>query len=339
MKLFSNEIVFRGHPDKMCDQIVGAILDECLKKDPDSRVGLECSIKDSNIWVFGEVTSKAIINYKSIIKGVLKDIGYNEKFKIKLDISQQSSNISQGVDVGGAGDQGMMFGYACNDNTRYLPTAQVILQNFAFMYSQMVLKEPQTYRPDGKAQITGYYDKDNKLIKIKDFVVSYCNAEKERNRTDLVLKNLILSLCKLHNVEVENFLFNPTGKFELGGPWTDSGLTGRKIVVDSYEGFAPVGGGSLNGKDPSKVDVSGAYKARELAVRFLKDHNLKWCQVQLSYAIGIAEPLAIYIDSDKGEIDVPRNLYAECTPTRMIKDLKLKEIDYYRQAEFGHFYH
>src|SRR5574344_119247 len=208
MKLFSNEIVFRGHPDKMCDQIVGAILDECLKKDPDSRVGLECSIKDSNIWVFGEVTSKAIINYKSIIKGVLKDIGYNEKFKIKLDISQQSSNISQGVDVGGAGDQGMMFGYACNDNTRYLPTAQVILQNFAFMYSQMVLKEPQTYRPDGKAQITGYYDKDNKLIKIKDFVVSYCNAEKERNRTDLVLKNLILSLCKLYNVEVENFLFN-----------------------------------------------------------------------------------------------------------------------------------
>lgn len=339
MKLFSNEIVFRGHPDKMCDQIVGAILDECLKKDPDSRVGLECSIKDNNIWVFGEVTSKAIINYKSIIKGVLKDIGYNEKFKIKLDISQQSSNISQGVDVGGAGDQGMMFGYACNDNTRYLPTAQVILQNFAFMYSQMVLKEPQTYRPDGKAQITGYYDKDNKLIKIKDFVVSYCNAEKERNRTDLVLKNLILSLCKLHNVEVENFLFNPTGKFELGGSWTDSGLTGRKIVVDSYEGFAPVGGGSLNGKDPSKVDVSGAYKARELAVRFLKDHNLKWCQVQLSYAIGIAEPLAIYIDSDKGEIDVPRNLYAECTPTRMIKDLKLKEIDYYRQAEFGHFYH
>lgn len=339
MKLFSNEIVFRGHPDKMCDQIVGAILDECLKKDPDSRVGLECSIKDSNIWVFGEVTSKAIINYKSIIKGVLKDIGYNEKFKIKLDISQQSSNISQGVDVGGAGDQGMMFGYACNDNTRYLPTAQVILQNFAFMYSQMVLKEPQTYRPDGKAQITGYYDKDNKLIKIKDFVVSYCNAEKERNRTDLVLKNLILSLCKLYNVEVENFLFNPTGKFELGGPWTDSGLTGRKIVVDSYEGFAPVGGGSLNGKDPSKVDVSGTYKARELAVRFLKDHNLKWCQVQLSYAIGIAEPLAIYIDSDKGEIDVPRNLYAECTPTRMIKDLKLKEIDYYRQAEFGHFYH
>lgn len=339
MKLFSNEIVFRGHPDKMCDQIVGAILDECLKKDPDSRVGLECSIKDNNIWVFGEVTSKAIINYKSIIKGVLKDIGYNEKFKIKLDISQQSSNISQGVDVGGAGDQGMMFGYACNDNTRYLPTAQVILQNFAFMYSQMVLKEPQTYRPDGKAQITGYYDKDNKLIKIKDFVVSYCNAEKERNRTDLVLKNLILSLCKLYNVEVENFLFNPTGKFELGGPWTDSGLTGRKIVVDSYEGFAHVGGGSLNGKDPSKVDVSGAYKARELAVRFLKDHNLKWCQVQLSYAIGIAEPLAIYIDSDKGEIDVPRNLYAECTPTRMIKDLKLKEIDYYRQAEFGHFYH
>ena len=337
MKLYSNEIVFRGHPDKICDQIAGAILTAYLKEDSKSRVAVEVMIKDEQIYIVGEVTSKANVDVASIACRVIKDIGYKEEYKVEVKLSKQSQDISDGVDVYGAGDQGMMFGYACNDTEQLLPKAMVILQEFARWYDELVHSN-NNFNPDGKAQITGLYDDEFNLVAIDTFLVSYCNKEEHRDITDLLITNKINNLCKKYNLEKpRRILLNPTGKFLLGGSFADSGLTGRKIVVDAYQGFANVGGGSMNGKDPTKVDISAAYKAREIAKRLLKEKNLKWCEVQLSYAIGVARPMAIYVDSDKGNLTVDDSYYKECEPANIIKDLNLLNIDYEEKAKFGHF--
>ena len=271
----------------------------------------------------------------------MKSVGYDQDaYEIIDNIGKQSNDISIGVDKRngqiGAGDQGMMFGYACAETKECLPKAMVILQKFAKAYDKL-RKEVDELLPDGKAQITGLYDEDFRLEKIIDFTISYQNAEVNRVYTDFLVENVAREICDKYNIEVESFLINPTGKFLIGGFDADAGLTGRKIVVDSYQSFANVGGGCMNGKDPSKVDFSGAHKARQLAKRLLKEHNLKWCEVQLSYAIGISEPLAIYINSDKGNIEPKKSMYKECTPSRIIKDLGLLDVDYEKLAQFGHF--
>ena len=337
MKLYSNEIVFRGHPDKVCDQISDAILDECLKQDNTSRCGIETMGGKGKIFITGEVTTKANINVEEIAKRVLSDIGYNNDYEIINNIGIQSPDIALGTndEVGGAGDNGMMFGYACNDNEFYLPTAMIILQELSREYDNLRKKDGR-FLSDGKAQITGYYE-NNKLIRIKTFTICYQNSELEREETDKILKDLAISISNKFNIEIEEFLINPTGKFLIGGFDGDAGLTGRKIVVDSYQSFAPVGGGAFSGKDPSKVDRSGAYKAREIAKEYLIQNNLEWCTVQLSYAIGITEPLAIYIDSNIGNIEPDKSLYEECTPKRIIEDLNLKNTCYEELAKFGHF--
>ena len=212
----------------------------------------------------------------------------------------------------------------------------MILSELSIKYDELRKKDKRFYA-DGKAQITGVYDENMKLLSIKDFTISYQNTEKEREETDKIIKTICLSICEKYNVKIEMFLINPTGRFEIGGFEGDSGLTGRKIVVDSYQGFAPVGGGAFSGKDPSKVDRSAAYKARNIAVDYLKKYNLRWCQVQLSYAIGIRKPLAIYITSDKGDIDVSGSLYAECEPNNIIEDLDLLNKCYVDTAKYGHF--
>ena len=338
MKLYSNEIVFRGHPDKVCDQISDALLDEYLKGDKNSRCAIEVCGGKGVIFITGEVTSKSIVDVEKIVNDTLNDIGYYKKYKIINNIGVQSSDIALGTnkEVGGAGDQGMMFGYACDDNSYYLPTAMMILSELSIKYDELRKKDKRFYA-DGKAQITGVYDDNMKLLSIKDFTISYQNSEKGREETDKIIKNICLSICEKYNVKIEKFLINPTGRFEIGGFEGDSGLTGRKIVVDSYQGFAPVGGGAFSGKDPSKVDRSAAYKARNIAVDYLKKYNLKWCQVQLSYAIGVRKPLAIYITSDKGDIDVSDSLYIECEPNNIIKDLDLLNKCYVDTAKFGHF--
>ena len=338
MKLYSNEIVFRGHPDKVCDQISDALLDEYLKGDKNSRCAIEVCGGKGVIFITGEVTSKSIVDVEKIVNDTLSDIGYYKKYKIINNIGVQSSDIALGTnkEVGGAGDQGMMFGYACDDNSYYLPTAMMILSELSIKYDELRKKDKRFYA-DGKAQITGVYDDNMKLLSIKDFTISYQNSEKGREETDKIIKNICLSICEKYNVKIEKFLINPTGRFEIGGFEGDSGLTGRKIVVDSYQGFAPVGGGAFSGKDPSKVDRSAAYKARNIAVDYLKKYNLKWCQVQLSYAIGVRKPLAIYITSDKGDIDVSDSLYIECEPINIIKDLDLLNKCYVDTAKFGHF--
>jgi S-adenosylmethionine synthetase len=338
MKLYSNEIVFRGHPDKVCDQISDALLDAYLKGDKNSRCAIEVCGGKGVIFITGEVTSKSIVDITKIVNNTLNDIGYYKKYKIINNIGIQSSDIALGTnkEVGGAGDQGMMFGYACNDNSFYLPTAMMILTELSIKYD-MLRQNDKRFYADGKAQITGIYDENMKLLSIKDFTISYQNTEKEREETDKIIKNICLSICEKYNIKIEKFLINPTGRFEIGGFEGDSGLTGRKIVVDSYQGFALVGGGAFSGKDPSKVDRSAAYKARNIAVDYLKKYNLRWCQVQLSYAIGIRKPLAIYITSDKGDIKIDDSLYEECEPNNIIKDLDLLNKCYVDTAKYGHF--
>jgi S-adenosylmethionine synthetase len=214
----------------------------------------------------------------------------------------------------------------------------VILQRFSHGYDALRLDDPDNFKPDGKAQITGIYDNDWNLVGIDSFTICYQNAELHRDETDERIKELAYSCMEGMNIgEPKRFLINPTGRFEIGGFIGDAGLTGRKIVVDSYHGFAPVGGGAFSGKDPTKVDRSGAYKAREIAKDYLSKLGLRWCKVQLSYSIGIAKPMAIYITSNIGDIDAPEDLYEECTLANIIKDLHLLEQKYEPLAAFGHF--
>ena len=229
-----------------------------------------------------------------------------------------------------------MFGFACDDNAEYKPTAMVIMQEFSKFYDELRQKDSR-FLADGKTQLTGEYDDNMRLVKIKDWTISYQNTETNRAETDQILIDKAREIAGKYGVEVEKFLVNPTGKFLIGGFMGDAGLTGRKIVVDSYQSFAPVGGGAFSGKDPSKVDRSAAYKAREIAVDYLKRYNLHSCEVQLSYAIGIAEPLAIYINGDGKSITPDPELYAACTPKNIIKDLDLLHKKYEDTAKFGHF--
>ena len=338
MKIYSNEIVFRGHPDKVCDQISDALLDAYFTDDKYSRCAIEVMGGKGRIFVTGEVTSSSNVDISKVINRVLKDIGYVYNYEIINNLGVQSPDIARGTNnlIGGAGDQGMMFGYACNDTPELLPTAMVILQKFSMWYDE-ARKSCPYLMPDGKAQITGLYDNKNKLQKIKYFTVSYQNDEEHRDITDKLIKDAIQNICADYNIDIEEFLINPTGRFQIGGFQGDAGLTGRKIVVDTYHSFAPVGGGAFSGKDPSKVDRSAAYKAREIAKKVLKEHNLNWCTVQISYAIGIAKPLGIYINSDQGEITVPDSLYEDCQSQNIIKDLNLLNTCYEKRARFGHF--
>lgn len=344
MKLYSNEIVFRGHPDKVADQISDALLDAYLEQDKNSRCGIEVVGGKGKIFITGEVTSTANVDIETVTKRVLSDIGYSTDYEIINNLGLQSEDIALGTndEVGGAGDQGMVFGYACNETEEMLPIPVVILQQLSMQYDEL-RKKDKRFLPDGKAQITGIYDDNMILQEIKDFTISYQNTEHEREKTDLIIKDIAIKICDKYGIKVNRFLINPTGKFLIGGFEGDAGLTGRKIVVDTYQSFAPVGGGAFSGKDPTKVDRSGAYKARQMAKEIVKKNNLKWCIVQLSYAIGIDKPLAIYITTNKGMIDNELNaeqfavLYEQCTPKNIIKDLDLKNIKYEELARFGHF--
>lgn len=338
MKLYSNEIVFRGHPDKVCDQISDAILDECLKQDKKSRCGIEVMGGKGKIFITGEVTTTAKFDITKITKRVLSDVGYDTDYEIVDNLGVQSPDIAlrTNEEVLGAGDNGMMFGYACRETDKYLPKAMVILQDFSEAYDNL-RKVDNRFLSDGKAEITGYYE-ENQLVKIKTFTICYQNTEKDRGVTDRILIGIVEDICKKYDVMVEEFLINPTGRFLIGGFTGDAGLTGRKIVVDSYQSFAKVGGGAFSGKDPTKVDRSGAYKAREIAKDILiKNSEYEWCSVQLSYAIGIERPLAIYVKTDKGDLEVTDSLYEECKLRNIINDLDLRNVCYEEKARFGHF--
>ena len=273
MKLYSNEIVFRGHPDKVCDQISDRLLDEFMKGDKNSRCGIEVCGGKGKIFITGEVTSKSKVNIEKVVKKVLEDVGYSTNYEIINNLGLQSKDIELGTNdlVGGAGDQGIMFGYATNETLNYLPVSMVILQTLSREYDKL-RKRDKRFKSDGKAQITGYFDDNMHLYKIKEFTISYQNTETERDKTDKIIKNLATKICNYFDIDIEKFLINPTGRFEIGGFEGDAGVTGRKLLIDNYHTFSKVGGGAFSGKDPTKVDRSGAYKAREIAVSYLKKY-------------------------------------------------------------------
>ena len=338
MKLYSDEIVFRGHPDKVCDQISDALLDEYLKGDKSSRCGIEVCGGKKKIFITGEVTSNAKVDVEKTVKNVLRDVGYPLNYEIINNIGYQSSDIALGTNdkVKGAGDQGIMYGFANSETKELLPKSMIILQELSMKYDEL-RKKDNRFKSDGKAQITGIFDNEDGLYQIEVFTVSYQNTEKDRKETDRIIKNLIIDICNKYDIKINKFLINPTGRFEIGGFDGDAGVTGRKLLIDNYHSFCKVGGGAFSGKDPTKVDRSGAYKAREIAKSYLKKYNLKWCEVQLSYAIGKRKPLSISINSNIGEFNPSDNLYKECEPHNIIKDLDLLNVKYYDKAKFGHF--
>ena len=335
---FSNEIVFRGHPDKVCDQISAAILQQAIRQDRRTRAGIEVMGGKGDIFVTGEITTTANLDIERIVKEQLSAIGYDaEAYHVIDNLGRQSADIALGVDTGGAGDQGVMFGYATDETPEMLPLAQVILQDLAKIYDVLCRKERgKGFLPDGKAQITGLYDQNGHLVGIDRFVVSYQNGETNRRHTDEALAEYIHIICEERRISLWNILFNPTGRFEKGGFDADAGLTGRKIVVDAYQGFARVGGGCMNGKDPTKVDFSAAHKARQIACEIVRD-GCHWAEVQLSYAIGCDKPFAVYVNTDKGMYDMTQKYAKDCTPRAMIEDLHLLDSDFTELAKFGHF--
>lgn len=352
-KLITNEVVFRGHPDKVADQISDGLLDLFLSKDKMSRVAIEVLASNNSIFIGGEVNSREKMYQREMrekIKEVYKDIGYSpEGVEIIIDINKQSPDISQGVDNEGAGDNGIMYGYAC-DGYNYIPQAQYILQEFSYKYDQFRKVMPGHFLPDGKAQLTGLYDENNRLISIKEIIICYQNPEEDREFTDDILKRTMLQVIKESEELYANILnynhnikFNPTGRFEVGGIVGDAGLTGRKLLIDNYHAFSKVGGGAYSGKDPTKVDRSGAYYCRQLAINKLREYELSECWVQASYAIGLKEPRSIYIKGLKDgkliTIEPKDEDYKNGEPEKIIETFNLRRPIYEKTAQFGHYGH
>ena len=343
-KYVTCESVFRGHPDKLCDQISDAILDEYLLKDKDSRVAIECSIKDNLVIIFGEVTSKAHVNLEKVAKRVLRDIGYFDNFVVIIKVSTQSWDIAKGVDKLGAGDQGIMYGYATNETKECLPLPYVIARDISKAVEN-IRKEKymDVLMPDGKCQVTVRYE-DNKPKDIKTIVVSAQTKKGVKlEEVKRIIKEEVLIPLLGSTLDGIEILVNPTGAFFRGGPYADSGLTGRKLMVDTYGGVAHHGGGALSGKDYTKVDRSGAYYARIVAKSIVEAGLADKCEVAVSYSIGVASPVSVSIDTfgtgklSDDELLKLINKHFDFSVGNIIKELKLKDISYQRLAEYGHF--
>lgn len=331
---YTVESVTSGHPDKICDQISDAILDECLSQDPTSRVGIETFGSHGLLVIGGEITSKAVFNAKDIARRVYRDIGYEDDLEVILRIVRQSPDIAQGVDTGGAGDQGIMYGYATDETSEFLPSAIVKVHMLAEGLERLRKEEPQFswLGPDGKTQVT------LENGKIKTVLVS-CQHAKEVGREfiekELTRHLLCPVLGELDRMEV---LVNPTGKFVQGGFSADTGLTGRKIMVDTYGGIIPHGGGCFSGKDPTKVDRSGAYMTRFVAKNIVANGYAKECLVSVAYAIGRAEPLMLQAFNEQGE-DISQLVQEkfDFRPQAIIERLLLCQPMYQQTASYGHF--
>ena len=339
--LFTSEQVSAGHPDKICDQISDAIVTDCLRHDRNSRVAVECLIKDFNITLAGEITSQHKPDYADLVRTVLYGIGLPqvEAYEITVHISKQSSDIALGVDQKGAGDQGMMFGYATNETREMLP--------IPFVLATGALKRLRDIRngtllPDAKSQVT--YDYRRK--RIDTFLIS------TQHQPDVSLQevrrqvlSVMFTTAKAYNMNTDfNVLVNPTGRFVIGSSFADTGVTGRKIIADTYGGACRHGGGAFSGKDPTKVDRSGAYMARKISKDILRAGFARRCEVQLAYAIGVAEPVSISVDCF-GTSLVPRSYivnwirkHYDLTPAGIISSLKLLDVDYNSVSSYGHFW-
>ncbi len=351
--LFTSESVTEGHPDKIADQISDAVLDAILEQDPEGRVACETLVTTGLAVIAGEITTKAKINYKDIVRSTIEEIGYSDASygydsntcSVIDAVGTQSPHIAQGVDSGGAGDQGLMFGYACNETSELMPMPIQLAHNLTRRLSDARRSGEIAYlRPDGKSQVTVEY-KDGKPFRIDAVVISTQTAAVpiEEIRKDVFEKVIKPTLPAELLDDNTKYHINPTGKFEIGGPMGDAGLTGRKIIVDTYGGYAPHGGGAFSGKDPTKVDRSAAYMARYIAKNIVAAGLAEKCTVQLAYAIGVAEPVSVYVDTHgTGKVDedklaesVRKNF--ELTPAGIIKTLDLRRPIFKETARFGHF--
>ncbi|MDT7816954.1 MAG: S-adenosylmethionine synthetase [Acidobacteriaceae bacterium] len=353
--LFTSESVTEGHPDKIADQISDAILDACLAQDPYSRVACETLTATGLVVIAGEITTKAYVDFQSLVRGVVASIGYDNALygfdsntcAVISSINKQSGDIAMGVDTGGAGDQGMMFGYASNENADLLPTPISLAHKLSKKLTDVRKSGLLSYlRPDGKSQVTVEYDKDMNPVRIDAVVISTQHSETistDELRAD-ILKHVIQATLPSNLLDADTkYHINPTGRFVIGGPMGDTGLTGRKIIVDTYGGMGRHGGGAFSGKDPTKVDRSAAYMARYIAKNIVAAGLAKRCEVQLAYAIGVAEPVSVLVETfGTGEVDsatlqtlVRANF--KLTPKGIIESLDLRRPIYRKTAAYGHF--
>ncbi len=353
--LFTSESVTEGHPDKIADQISDAILDACLEQDPYSRVACETLTCTGLVVIAGEITTKAYVDFQSLVRSTVSEIGYNNALHgfdsntcaVISTINKQSPDIAQGVDTGGAGDQGMMFGYASDETPELMPTPISLAHRLSAKLSEVRKSGLMPYlRPDGKSQVTVEYSADGKPTRVDAVVISTQHAEEIGNdqlRAD-VLKHVIQAVIPADLLDADTkYHINPTGRFVIGGPMGDSGLTGRKIIVDTYGGMGRHGGGAFSGKDATKVDRSAAYMARYIAKNIVAAGLAERCEVQLAYAIGVAEPVSVRIDTFGTGTVEPHLLEAlvranfSLTPHGIIASLDLRRPIFKQTAAYGHF--
>ena len=354
-RLFTSESVTEGHPDKICDAISDAILDAMLMQDPMARVACETLATTGMILVTGEITTEAYVDIASVVRETVREIGYDKgeygfdgsSCAVLVSINEQSPDIAMGVDNDGAGDQGMMFGFACDETDEYMPMPIYLAHKLTKRLADVRKTGLLPYlRPDGKAQVTVLYDEQGDPAKVTAVVVSTqhdANVEHDRIEKDII-ENVIKAVIPANLLSDDTVYYvNPTGRFVIGGPQADVGITGRKIIVDTYGGYASHGGGSFSGKDPTKVDRSAAYMARYVAKNIVAAGLARQCEIEIAYAIGVAEPVSVHVDT-RGTGNLPDDKIEEIIlrhfdlrPAAIIKQLDLRKPVFKKTAAYGHF--